>query len=75
MFYSSEAGFFDDKKASLLKELSCDMSYAVEKIENHEKHNKLEKDRNLIFNFSVDLLSIIGFDGFHGTVSRSLRRK
>ena len=63
-FCSSDVGFFDEQEEILLKELSSDISYAIENIEREEERKHLEMDRDRIFNYSVDLLCIAGFDGY-----------
>ncbi len=55
-------GFFDEQEENLLTELSSDIAYAVENIEREDQHAELEKDRDLMFNYSVDMLCVAGFD-------------
>ena len=63
-FYSSEVGFFDEQEVSLLKELSFDIMYSIENIKREEERKRLQIDRDRMFNYSVDMLAIIGFDSY-----------
>ncbi len=61
-YYSSETGFFDEQEVALLEELSSDISFSIENIERESERRTLEKDRDRMFNYSLDMLSIVGFD-------------
>ncbi len=43
-FYSNEVNFFDDKEIKMLSELSLDLSFAIEYIENENKRKKIEDE-------------------------------
>ncbi len=63
-FYSSQAGFFDKEEIKLLQELSSDISYSIESIEREKQRQKIEEERDRLFYYSIDMMSIAGFDGY-----------
>lgn len=54
--YAEIIDFFDDEEINLLQEVGNDLAYAISSI-------KVEQERNRLFNLSIDMLSISGFDG------------
>ncbi len=62
--YSEEAEFFKDDEIQLLKSLAEDISFAIQFLEMEKERRQVEAERDRLFNYSIDMLCIAGFDGF-----------
>ncbi len=63
-FYSTEKDFFDDDEIKLLEELSMDISYALEFIDQEERRKKFEealKESETIFNYFLSYSPVYVF--------------
>ncbi|MFH0976478.1 MAG: PAS domain S-box protein [Spirochaetota bacterium] len=64
IFYSSKSDFFDEDEIKLLEELSSDISYCIDIIERDKQKQKIEEERDRLFNYSIDMMCIIRFNGY-----------
>ncbi len=62
--YSGEEGFFNEEEIQLLNSLAEDISFAVEFLRVEQQRRQAEVERDLLFNYSIDLFCVAGFDGF-----------
>ncbi len=67
--YAEEPDSFDEDEIRLLEDLSDDLGHGIHFLRVCEEKKRIREERDRLFNLSLDMLCVAGFDGFFKQVN------